>query len=295
LTGGTLYLLAKLGGDPTEAPMYVSRTAQNVFNPSRMLWQLLEGLAMLPRALSRLYSGQEFPPLGLLLVPMWVWGAYREFRAGRGLLPWLTIAYVLTLALLGAIHSRYFFPIWPAMALLILLGGVDLAARAIKSRGARVTPRRTILAAIIILGTGTAINAPRTLRNALYYNAAAHTGDYYDVIRDGRHLEVFEAAAAIETLWKPGTTVMTIRDDVRVLHYLTDKRIHPLPGPHEPAPGEQVAAIAEAVATRREPIVVVIDTDDVSPSFREQWARLNGTLRLRKEVQSGRYEIYLRR
>ena len=71
-------------------------------------------------------------------------------------------------------------------------------------------------------------NAPKVLRNAVYYSYLSHTRRYYKVIRSGEYAEVFEIA---HMLRKSGDKGLIAADagERSILHFLSRKIVLDLP------------------------------------------------------------------
>lgn len=280
-------------------PLYVAHSRQQLAGLAKVLVNLRDGLGELPRSVSRLYSGQEFVPLGLLVIGLWLWGCSRAVGSGRAVLAVTSVVYVLSLVTLGGeigARSRYVLQVWPMMAILIALGSADVAARVSRRRGKELTPRGLATVPVVVLAVGIAINAPRTLRNAVYYGPISHTDRYYDVIRDGDHRDLLTTARTLRTHWTPGTTILASGDDVSMLHYLTGRRVHSLPTGDA---FESIALPASDAALYRQiaedtpgRTLIVVDLTEGSPAFRTAWKQhLADSPGLRPLPDTGQYSI----
>ncbi|MFP4433816.1 MAG: ArnT family glycosyltransferase [Planctomycetota bacterium] len=295
---GAMLLLARSQA-AGETPLYVAHSQQQLAGLGKVASNIAIGLGELPRSVSRLYSGQEFPPIGVALIALWLWGSWRAVRSGQTVLAITSLLYALALVLVGGeigARSRYLLQVWPMMAMLIALGAVDVVSRVGRARGKRLTPRGLATVAVVTLGIGIAINAPRTLRNALYYGPLSHTDHYYKVIRDGDHRDLLATADLLKNHRREGTTILASGDDVSMLHFLTDRRIRSLPTGDawvsRALSARDATLYAELAASIPGELLVVVDLSEGDRTFREAWRRhLEATPGLRELRTVGQYSI----
>ena len=71
-------------------------------------------------------------------------------------------------------------------------------------------------------------NAPKVLRNAVYYSYLSHTRRYYKVIRSGEYAEVFEIAHMLRKSEDKGLIAADAHER-SILHFLSGKIVLDLP------------------------------------------------------------------
>lgn len=295
---GAMLLLARsqAGG---ETPLYLAHSQEQLAGLGKIAANLAQGLGELPRSISRLYSGQEFPPVGVALIALWLWGAWRAVGSGKTVLAITSVLYALAVVLAGGeigARSRYLLQVWPMMAMLVALGSADAISRLGHARGKPLSPRGLATAAIVTLGVGIAINAPRTLRNALYYAPLSHTDRYYETIRDGDHQDLLATADLLRKQYRPGLAILASGDDVSMLHFLTDRPIRSLPAGDawdtRALSADDAALYAEFVASTPGDLLVVVDLSEGDRTFREAWrAHLAQSPALTERQTVGQYSI----
>ena len=179
----------------------------------------------LPSVFAEFLTGQKgFFYVGIPAFICAVIGGVIIWRRG-----WRTPIVIVVLCTLGlaiggesiALRPRYAMPIQPLLVYLIL-EGLFWSVTQISERWKKpITPRTYHVVGIVFLILTTGISLPRVLRNAVYYSYASHTGQYYDVIRKGRHKWRFEMADFLTVRAAPSDRI-AIPGNGSIIHYLTD-------------------------------------------------------------------------
>ncbi|MCJ7544533.1 MAG: glycosyltransferase family 39 protein [Phycisphaerae bacterium] len=225
------YLLSCLSG--TDRPLYSQSAAELVATSWGPLAQRgLLAIADLPTGMAEILTSQSgLWPVGLGAIVLMVAGAAWCRRTRCYLFLTLAIGCPVLLAILGgvrAIRPRYFLPAFPAMVLLMIVGLQQLLAW-IRGRLSLATfprPTKEVVLFILLLA---AMNLPRLLRDAFYYSYSAHTGRYYQVIRNGHYEEFFAAARFLEKRLSPDASAAIDTKWVSQLYYAIDRHVLTLP------------------------------------------------------------------
>ena len=262
-----------------EAPGYATLIAPILgVGPRRTLARLAHSAAALPGALAEIFTSQDgLRPVGAAAGVLIVVGMVRLWWGGRRLAPTVLLLYPLGLALcLGpfGIRPRYFVPMLPLIFHAALTGGWTCLALAARLRRRPLAPRGAVIATVALVALVLASNAPRIARSAFYYSALSWSPDYYQKFRRGRYAPLFVAADLARLRCPPGGMTAADRETVAELHYLTRRRIRPLP-----SAGRQTERDAERLlraATRTPPAdLILLDTKGWNEPFR---ARVTGAL-----------------
>ncbi|MDY7011746.1 MAG: glycosyltransferase family 39 protein [Planctomycetota bacterium] len=234
--GAGFFIVARSAdqGMPMYAGAVISRVNVGLTEHLRSLWL---GIMQLPLALSEMLTSQEAYSVGLpALILMCVGGVSLWRRRQRFVLPVIVVS-VLALALYGRDHfirPRYLMPIQPLLLLAIMEG----LCRSIKLFRPRARPALHLKAVIVLVGAIVACNAPKLLRNAVYYSYVSHTGRYHKVVMDGRFAELFPVAGILREGDHADRTAAADSDKVSMLHYLSRRTIIPLPETARISPDE---------------------------------------------------------
>jgi hypothetical protein len=237
------------------------------------LSRLGAGLAQLPRTLTEMLTSQEgFIPFGIAVILLGVVGGVGLWRKGRRLAPTILVLGPFCLAAAGGaggIHSRYLLPLLPLVLYTLMEGLCWIVKGVCQWRSRPASPRAFLLTATIVTGVLVFVNSPRLLRNAFYYSYLSHTSRYYEVIRHGRHAELFPVAEVLRQHVPSDERVMVNRDTVRTLHYLSERLTADLPKTRRDTLAD-AAAVHDNFASRPEARFVVLNTHSGSRVFLER-------------------------
>ena len=247
---GMFYWLARkyASGTPLYAALAFSRFSAGVWTS---LFRAGKGLAQIPFTLTEMFTGQD----GLFLVILvglpiliigGIGGAILWKRGHRFVLP-LIVLCILGLAIsggFGAIRPRYLLPIQPLLFLAVLEGLCWCIWKFYQRKGKNVssaTYRKVIMVFVLLVVIS---NAPKVLRNAVYYSYLSHTRRYYKVIRSGEYAEVFEIAHMLRKSEDKGLIAADAHER-SILHFLSRKIVLDLPtvknrGRRRPAHAERL-------------------------------------------------------
>ncbi len=191
------------------------------------------GLWQLPLTVSEMFTSQEtyfvgLPALGLIGIG----GVSLWRRRQRFILPVIAVS-VLALSLYGKDHfirPRYLTPIQPLLLLAMMEGLCWSIKRFYRPAGAKLL----LKAVTVLVGVIIACNTPKLLRSAVYYSYLSYTPRYYEVVRGGGFVELFEVADILgenhsDSRSERSRTGATDSGDISVLHYLSGRTILHLP------------------------------------------------------------------
>jgi len=139
-----------------------------------------------------------------------------------------------------------------------------------------------------------ATNAPRILRHAFYYSYLSHTPRYYQVVRNGKHGEVFPIADILREKCPQGMLVATDAHEVRLFHFLSGRRIAPLPDVPRQSP-DDADFIVNFALSNQQLAFVVLDIREVSESFRKHVASTFVRSRQMQLVHRGNHYVVYQR
>jgi len=228
------YWLARkyASGTPLYAQAAFSRFSSGI---RASLFRIGEGLAHVPFVLTEMFTSQD----GLFLVILvglpiliigGIGGAILWKRGHRFVLPVIVLC-ILGLAIsggFGAIRSRYLLPIQPLLFLVVIEGLCWCIWKFYQRKGKDVsspTYRKVVMVFVFLVVIS---NAPKVLRNAVYYSYLSHTRRYYEVIRSGEYAEVFEIAHMLRESGDKGL-IAADASERSILHFLSGKIVLDLP------------------------------------------------------------------
>jgi len=221
------YLLARAVSD--KMPLYVSARVRETDVLIR-LQALASGLYGLPTELSRAYTAQRMPFLGVAFCLLAVLGMLHLSRKGNNLASATCLLFVVGSGFLagpGSIRARYMMAISPMFLFLMIDGLCRLVELAHRWRPKPAEPRAFLIATTVFLFCVITTNLPKILRDAVYHAYAAHTGRYYEVLRDGQFIDLLPVASLLRERFGPGAVVAARRDGAPVLHFLSECRTVP--------------------------------------------------------------------
>ena len=298
VTAATLYLLARAPAEHT--PDYVAAASQSLHRgPASILADLGIGLYRLPGALSELFLSQDVPmPCGLTILLLAVVGAISCWRRGNRLIPTVVLLYVTALACFASepimIRPRYLLPLH-GLLVYLTVEGLFISIRWIYRRKS-ISPHRAVFgrAAAIFLVIIIVANAPRLLRDAVYYTYLSYTPRYYAAIRSGRYQEAFPVANIINKSCRIDSSFAVGRNSVAILHFLTQRKAEPLPAVHQTTL-EDAENILSFIASQAHLNAVVIELPDASQAFLSRLkASLEDMADWKMAYTGSRYIVYCR-
>jgi len=267
------YLLARVVSD--KMPLYVSARVLETDLPTRF-GALASGLYELPTEMARAYTAQPLTSLGVVFCLLAILGMLHLCRKGNDLASATCLLFALGSGFLagpGSIRARYMMPIFPLFLFLMIHGLCRLVELVHRWRAKPADPRAFLIAMTVFLFCVIATNLPKILRDAVYHSYAAHTGRYYEVLRDGQFIDLHPVASLLRERFGPGTVVATRRDRAPVLHFLSECRTVPFRRTQR-----QTAADAEVtyndVSARADIRAVVTETGRAGEPFRRRLGEL---------------------
>ncbi len=258
------------------------------------------GIAKLPETISQIFTSQRgvgFDQVGLIVLGLILIGAVSLWRRGSRLAATLVVLCPLLLIVLASSRSlrvRYLLPI-QAMLVYADIEGFRWCLQALhrwKLKRARFDPlRASAITIAVLIGL---CNAPRMGKHAFYYPFLAHTGRFYQVIREGRYDEALTLSEIIRRNCSPGRRVVMTGEDRPIFVLLAGRPIAPLDeiGRRN---GQQAQRLLESVAAEEDLEFLILDMDGASPRFRQRLLAGMAGLRELKSLHRGeRYMGYLR-
>jgi len=169
--------------------------------------------------------------------------------------------YIMALAFLSTpgvgIRLRYMLAIQPLL-LLACFRGVARVAESFSGGATKGAPSQRVLwvAAAVLTAVVVLSNAPKILREAVYYGYLSHTDRYYAELRKGDFQDHFPVADLIDRTCPERACIAAA--DVSIMHFLTRRTVVPLP---EAGPGgvPDAAAVIELLAGRPDVCCVIIE------------------------------------
>ncbi len=290
-TALAFYFLARCIAE--KAPLYVSADML-LATPLARLENVALGLEALPVVLSRVFTSQPVLPVGIVLCLLVAWGAARLWRARLRIAPAVFVLYVLAgpaLVNYGVIRERYFMPLHPLLAWMLLEGCIGCAKAVASLRGRVLSPRRAHVLCWAVVGVLVASNLPRLCRRAVYYTGAAYAGRYHQVIDHGKFAELTSTARRLRAEFDPNELLVVRSDRVSMLHLLSGCRTESFLRLDRHRDPETVADadLIYADLCRREGIWgVVHDTGSMPAPFANRLAQLLEAHSAVRLVQSGK-------
>ncbi len=213
-----------------DAPLYMS-SVQQVASLSALQigGRLARGMLAVPSLLAEMLTSQKGMVstliFGLPATVMLVVGGVGQWRSGRRLAIVTVLLSVVGLALLGdsagGIRPRYLLPAHPLIVWLVIDGWFQ----ALRAAGTRAALVAATVFTIVVVGT----NAPRLLRNVVYYTYLSYTPQYYQLVRGGDHAEWHALNEQVRRVCPPDRPVAMSGDEISIVHYLTERRVIRLP------------------------------------------------------------------
>lgn len=234
VAGFYLLALKTTSRTPLYAEAAFSRISTGIWGG---LSRIGRGLVQLPLTLPEMFSSQGGYVLGILvglptLLLVGIGCVVLWKRGQRFVLP-LILLNVLILGFSGgrrAIRPRYLLPIQPLLFLVAMEGLCWCVWKYYQSKSKLISPAVyqkviTVFTVLVILS-----NAPKVLRNAVYYSYLSHTSRYYEVIRSGKYVELFGIAEVLRSDSHDRVVAAETRDERLILHFLSGKVTSPLRG-----------------------------------------------------------------
>ena len=228
---GGFYWLARSVADA--APAYATGAGNGAGLPGR-LYQVALGWVRLGGAMVDSFTAQRSPwlaPVGVALVALAVIGGVVLWRRGRRLLAatcLLNLVGVCFLVGAASVRARYLMPLYPMILLLVLTGLLSGARWWMRRRGRPVSPKTLAKAAGAFVALLVIANAFLVLRHAVVYSVMGHLGRYHEFIEGGRYRDLYAAGEFLRDRVGPEERIAARWDRVRMLHFLTGRRIEPL-------------------------------------------------------------------
>ncbi len=291
--GSGFYMLAQAATGKT--PLYVGSllSQAKAGGWAHYLQNLPLGLMQLPLTVSEMLTSQETYFIGLPALLLIIVGAVSLWRRGQRFVLLLVLMSVLALAFCGrdqAIRPRYLMPLQPLLLLALMEGLCWSIRRFYRPAGAKL-----LLKAVgVLVGVIIACNAPKLLRNAVYYSYLSHTPRYYQVVNDGEFAELFEVAEIIRHGHSDGRPVATNSDDLSVLHFLGERVITPFPKTARLSPAD-TEKIHHFVTSRGDLKFIVLDVEKQGggePFHRRLKELFENTPSLKLQHDGKRYRVY---
>ncbi len=245
---------------------------------TRRVGQLGEMAFRLPVWTAETFTSQN--GLWMLAIPLLVViavGGVSLWKRGCRMPSITIVLYVISMAVVGGpsmIRSRYLLPMQPFLVYMMIEGLLWTVRAVCRLKGNVPKPslylKVVTVFSIIVIGC----NSPRLLRNAFYYSYLSHTPRYYEVIRRGRYAERFRVAERLRDICPPDGLVAVPLDETNILHYLSDRRVIPLPDtPQRDA--SDAERVAKFLRDGHDKIsVVVVDVKESQSGFREEFRKL---------------------
>ena len=312
LVAGVFFLLARAAERQT--PLYAELLLRWLrIGAGQRLRELGVGLTKLPAALAEMFLSQRgvvFNQAGLAALLLALVGVGRLWRRGSRLVPAVVVLYPIVLIVFAsswAVRVRYLLPA-QAMFVYAAMEGLCVCLRAVRRRRPAPVGRHALPVAVKVFAIGMiACNAPRLLRNAVYYSYHSHTPRYYSVIRHGRYAEVLALAEVIRRDCPPEGRVGVMVGEVPVFHFLSGRLMVALPEaklwraqitrrslPPRRRP-RHADAIAEAVAADEDLRFVVLEVAGAQRRFLNRLAaRVRAMPDLEVAYRGKRYVAYRR-
>ena len=119
-------------------------------------------------------------------------------------------------------------PLYPMILLLTLTGVLRGVTWWMHRRGRPGRTETLLKAAKVFAGLLVVANAYLVLRHAVVYSALGHLGRYHEFIEGGRYRDLYEAADFLRHRVAPEARIAARWDRVRMVHFLSSRRIEPL-------------------------------------------------------------------
>lgn len=294
LTLGILCLLAR--SIVSDTPLYVT-VAQRIWSDTgrRTILLIGQGILALPRAMAEMFTGQEgFVVFGAPALAGLVIGGVSLWRRGQRM-PAITVA----LCVIGfavketggaAIRPRYLMPVQPLMVYMTIEGILWVAQAA--CRWLKIKPNPSVYLTTVTIATVlvVSVNAPRLLRNVAYYTYLSHTPRFYDVIRDGKHANMYSLAERVHSLCPEDGLVLVPPDETSIIYYLAERRTLPLPlWPCRSA--ADADRIMRFILSTPGASMVVVNTQEAGNELQQALA---ASPRLSQAYQKGTWAVFVR-
>ena len=233
------------------------------------LRQLGVGVHNIMLVLAEAISGQGLVySLGSAALVLMVIGSVRAWRRGDRIMPLTMVLYPLALIVVTgpwAIHLRYWLPVQAFSVYLIIDGLMWVIERIARWRSRPAGPNFLSKAMTVFVLLAIGSNSPRVFRSAFYYSYLSYAGAYYEKIRRGAHKELHPVAEAIKTDSGPHDIIGVGPDKLSMLHFLSRRRMVPLPG-LEQGDEQETAKITRLVRERDEPKLIVLHLRGEDPA-----------------------------
>ena len=270
ITTGTFYLLTR--SPAASAPDYFAGVNWSLSRgPANTLADLGIGLNRLPGALSELFLSQDVPiPCGVTILLLAIIGGISCWRRGNRLIPTVVLLYVTALACFASepkmIRPRYLLPLHGLLVFLTIEGLFSSIAWIYRRKS--ILPHRVMFGrvAAIFLSIVIVANAPRLLRDAVYYTYLSYTPRYYATIRSGRYEEAFPVANIINKSCGIDSSFAVGRNSVAILHFLSQRKAQPLPAVDRTTV-EDAENLLAFITSQSGLDAVVIDISNASQAF----------------------------
>ncbi len=298
-TMGGLYLLARAASEGVN--VYLDATREQLAYPLwRVVLSLPEGLLAIPAAVAEMLTSQKglWHVFGVPAAAWMVIGGVVLWRRGQRL-PAVTVALSvlgLSLSAVGAwaIRPRLLLPLHVLMAYLMFEGVCWTVRGVCRWRRRRPSASLYLKAATVLAVFVLGVNAPRLLRNAVYYCYLSYTPRYYEVIRDGQHARLLGVADHLRQLQPVDEPIAAPGGDHSVLHYVTGLRTLAMPDdPSETASDAQ--RVLEFVRSQPGFSLVAVNTKDGEKEYRRALQRgLKGWPQLDRIYEKPGWQVYRR-
>jgi len=285
VVGGGFYLLAQATAQ--ETPPYVGGLVSQAKAGGWIYYprNIALGLMQLPRAISEMLTSQETYFIGLPALLLVIIGAVNLWRCGQRFVLPLILMSVLAWAFIGsygAIRPRYLLPLQPLLVLASMEGLCWSIRRFYRPAGAKLL----LKAVSVLVGVIIASNAPKLMRDAVYYSYLSHTPRYYQVVHKGEFAELFAVAEIIRPVHSDDRAVATNSDELSILHFLGERVIIPLPETARLSPAD-AEEIRHFVTSRGDLKFIVLDVGK-----RRLKELFENTLGLKLRHDGKRYRVY---
>jgi len=298
---GVFYLLGKRAANTI--PLYATtiQRIRTVSFSTRAL-RIVRGTLSPPCLMAEMLTGQKglvaTIVTGLPACACMIIGAAVSWKRGLRMPVVLVALCILAYSFLGgpaAVRPRYLLPVQPLMVYLTIAGLLWTVGAVHRWRGKKPTPSVYLKAATVFTVFVLAANAPRLLRNAVYYTYLSYTPRYYEVIRHGRHAERFRLAEVLRALCPREGPIANLGNDTSILHYLTARRVvlPPWASRENASDAERVMQFVNFAPDVR---FIVVDTKEGKSEFRKAVQRaVKNSSRLHQVYQGPRWQVYRRR
>ncbi|MFH0965813.1 MAG: glycosyltransferase family 39 protein [Planctomycetota bacterium] len=264
LTSGCFLLVAwpRAGGGPpgyVAGPLYLwSRGARDRFLAT------LDFLAGLPEDFARLFLGQNGPDfLAFLLIALVALGIVALWKRPERFLALFPLLAILAHVPFGPENRsvRHLIGILPALAYVALVG-LCLSVRWLlhAARRAPPTPSALSKAVTVCVAVFVLFNAPQLVREAYYASVVSYSPRFYQTFRRGGFADLFAVTDLLRDSSARNLSLAAPPGDVMYFHYLTDRRVVPLPDPaRDPLSADDADRLLASLLSRPDLAHFVLD------------------------------------